>query len=94
MDDRYSVVDDTIYYKGSVYLVTGSQLKEQILHALHDTPTVGHPGYGKTYREVRERFSWKGLKDDVLCHVCECMNCPQNKSEHTYLAGVVGKVIK
>ena len=75
MDDRYSVVDDIIYYKGRVYLVPGSHLKEQILHALHNTPTAGHPGYGKTYRAVHERFSWKGLKDDVLRHVRECMTC-------------------
>ena len=27
-DDRYSVVDDVIYYKGRVFLVLGSQLKE------------------------------------------------------------------
>ncbi|XP_059068173.1 uncharacterized protein LOC131858745 [Cryptomeria japonica] len=89
VDDRYSVVDDIIYYKGRVYLVPSSQLKEQILHALHDTPTAGHPGYGKTYRAVRERFSWKGLKDDVLRHVRECMTCQQNKSEHTYPAGLL-----
>jgi hypothetical protein len=74
-DDGYSVVDDVIYYKGRVYLVPESQLKEHVLHAYHDTPTAGHPGYGKTYRAVRERFSWKGLKDDVLRHVRECMTC-------------------
>ncbi|XP_057812846.2 uncharacterized protein LOC131026858 [Cryptomeria japonica] len=68
LDDKYSVVDDVIYYKSRVYLVPGSQLKEWILHAYHDTPTARHPGYGKTYREVRERFFSKGLKDDVLRH--------------------------
>ncbi|XP_059063851.1 uncharacterized protein LOC131856292 [Cryptomeria japonica] len=57
------------YYKNQ----HACELKEQILHDFHVTPTAGHPGYGKTYRAVRERFSWKGLKDDVLRHVRECL---------------------
>lgn len=33
---------------------------------------------------IWERFSWKGLKDDVLRHVRECMTCQQIKTEHTF----------
>jgi hypothetical protein len=83
-DDRYTVVDDIIYYKGRIYLVPESILKEKILRAVHDAPLVGHPGYLKTYRQVRERFSWKGLKGDVLRYVRECLTCQQNKSELTH----------
>ena len=32
----------------------------------------GHQRFTKTYRAIRERFSWKGLKEDVLQHVREC----------------------
>jgi hypothetical protein len=74
-DDRYIVVDDIIFYKDRIYLVPESTLKEKIMRATHDTPLVGHPRYFKTYRKIRERFSWKGLKDDVLWHVRECMTC-------------------
>ena len=42
------------------------------MHTIHDAPLAGHPGFFKTYRQIRERFSWKGLKDDVLQHVREC----------------------
>jgi hypothetical protein len=83
-DDIYKVVDDIIYYKGRIYLVLESILKEKIMKAMHDTPLVGHPGYFKTYRKIRERFSWKGLKDDVLRHARECVTCQQNKSEQTH----------
>jgi hypothetical protein len=65
-DDRYRVVYDVIYYKGRIYLVPESTLKRKILQAFHDSPLAGHQGYLKTYRQVRERFSWKDLKDDVL----------------------------
>jgi hypothetical protein len=88
-DDRYKVVDDIIYYKDRIYLVPESKLKEKIMKAMHDTPLTGHPGYFKTYRKIRERFSWKGLKDDVLRHVWECVTCQQNKVEQTHPAGLL-----
>ena len=80
------MVDDIIYYKYHIYLVPESTLKEKIMEAMHNTPLAGHPGYLKTYRKTRERLTWKGLKDDALKHVRECVTCQQNKSEQTRLA--------
>jgi hypothetical protein len=86
--DMYKVVDDIIYYKDRIYLVPKSTLKEKIMGAMHNTPLAGHAGFFKTYRQVRESFTWKGLKDDVLKHVRESVTCQQNKSEHTHPAGL------
>jgi hypothetical protein len=72
-DDMYRVVDDIIYYKDMIYLVPESTLKDKILREICDAPLAGHPMYMKTYRQVRERFSLKGLKEDVLRYVRECM---------------------
>ena len=43
----------------------------------------------KTYKQIRERFSWKGLKEDIVRHVRECSKCQQNKIEHTHPAGLL-----
>jgi hypothetical protein len=67
-----------------IYLVPESTLKDKILSAVHDAPLAGHPGYLKTYRKVRERFSWKGLKEDVLWYVRKCMTFQQNNLELTH----------
>ena len=74
-DDMYRVIDDVIYYKDRIYLVSESKLKEKIMQASHNSPLVGHPCYLKIYRSIRERFSWKGLKEDMLRHVWECLTC-------------------
>jgi hypothetical protein len=74
-DDRYKVVDDIIFYKDRIYLVPESTLKEKIMTVIHDTTLARHPVYFKTNRQIKERFPWKGLKDDVLRHVRECMTC-------------------
>ena len=58
------------------------------MEAAHDAPVAGHPGFLKTYRKVREKFTWKGLKDDVLMHVKECSAFQQNKVEHTCPTGL------
>jgi hypothetical protein len=89
IDDRYRVFDDVIFYKDRIYLVLESTLKGKILKVCHDSPTLGHQGYFKTYRQIKERFSWKGLKDDVLKHIRECITCQQNKSEQTHLTGLL-----
>jgi len=85
-DDRYKVVDDIIFYKDHIYLVMESTLKENIMESMHNTPLAGHSGYFKTYRKIRESFTWKGLKDDVLMHMRECVTCPQKKLEKTHPA--------
>jgi hypothetical protein len=48
-----------------------------------------HQGINKTYRQVRERFSLKGLKEDVIRHVKECATCQANKDEHTHPTGLL-----
>ena len=86
-DDRYRVVDAIIYYKDTIYLLPKSTLNDRILRVVHDAPLVGNLRYLNLYRKVRERFSWKGLKEDVLWYVREYMNFQHNKLEATYLVG-------
>ena len=88
-DDRYRVVDDVIYYKDRIYLVPNSPLRQKIMHAAHDSPLSGHQGFLKTYRQIRERFSWKNLKGDVLRYIQECGVCQRNKVEHTHRTGLL-----
>ena len=70
-DERYRVMDEIIYYRDRIFLAKNSKLKDKILLASHDSPLAGHQGFTKTYRAIRERFSWKGIKEDVLQHVKE-----------------------
>jgi hypothetical protein len=83
----YMVIEDIIHYKDRIYLVPESELKDKILHTAHTSPLAGHLGYLKTYRQIREWFTWKGLKTDVLKFVWECCICEKNKGEHTHPAG-------
>lgn len=56
-DDKYSVVNDLIIYKGRIFLTPGSEVKNMVLSTFHDSPMVGHFKYFKTYGRIRERFT-------------------------------------
>jgi hypothetical protein len=88
-DDNFRVIDGIIYYKGRIFLVPESTFKAKILHACHNSPVAGNQGIGKTYRQVRERFSWKGLEENVMSHIKECTTCQKNKDEYIHPAGLL-----
>jgi hypothetical protein len=67
------VVDDFKYYRYRSYLFHESILRDVIMRNIHDTPLLGNPRYFRTYQHIKERFSWEGLKDDVLTDMSECM---------------------
>ena len=70
-------------------MVRYPELKYEVLQEAHDSPLAGHPGIFKTYRQLRQRFYWKGLKEDVQKYVNECKVCQKKKSELTYPAGLL-----
>jgi hypothetical protein len=47
-DDNFRVINDLIYYKAQIFLVLGSALKANILHACHNSLVAGHHGISKT----------------------------------------------
>jgi hypothetical protein len=88
-DDRYRVINNIIYYKGRIYLVPESTFKKKVFQAFHDAPMACHQGFLKTYKHVRERFSWKELKGDIMRYIKECATCQQNKDEHSHPLGLL-----
>jgi hypothetical protein len=88
-NDNFRIIDGLIYYKGRIFFFHESTFKAKVLQACHDSPMAGHQGIGKTYKQVRERFSWKGLKEDVMSHVKECTTCQENKDEKTHPTGLL-----
>ena len=82
-------MNGTIYYKGIIYLVQYSKVKYKILQEAHDSPLAGHPRIFKTYRKLRQRFFWKGMKEYVHKYVNEFKVCQQKKSKLTCPSGLL-----
>ncbi|OXU17369.1 hypothetical protein TSAR_007674 [Trichomalopsis sarcophagae] len=50
-----------------------------ILEDYHNSLLGGHRGMGKTYRRVREKYYWKGMKEDIQEFVRKCSTCQEQK---------------
>lgn len=60
----------------SLVVIFRSKTKH-IIWRYHDHFLSNHPGWRETYRAVRQRFYWKGQRNDVRlyvnsCHICAC----------------------
>ena len=58
-----SKIEITICY-GNVN-IRPEELRTQIISENHESKIGGHKGINKTYRRIRERYMWPGLKDQV-----------------------------
>jgi len=68
-DKGYTLVDDTIRYKGHVWVGNNQLAQQHILIAFHDSGLGGHFGIIATYHRVRQLFAWPGLKQIVQLFV-------------------------
>ena len=68
-------------------LVLPRSLQEEVLKELHSGVVSGHLGEQKMVQQLRERFYWPGMTDDVKnwCQTCvtrATKKSPTQKEEH------------
>jgi len=61
----------------------------EILRIVHDVPMVGELGHFRTRQQIKERFSWEDLEDDVMRHMGACLVCQHHESGHDSLATLI-----
>ena len=62
-----------------LYIPNDIALKTRILQECHDTALSGHLGKDKTSEQVKRRFYWPKMDDDILQYVRSCDACQRNK---------------
>lgn len=85
----YSVSDGVIRYKGRVWLGSNASIQQQVLQALHSSPTGGHSGIHATYDRAKRLFAWPHMKQDIIQFVSDCATCKQAKTEHVRSPGLL-----
>lgn len=72
------------------------KVKRAILHALHNHPTVGHPGRDETIQKVQEKYWWPGMHMWISKYVKGYATCQQSKNlthwKHTPLYWIPTKL--
>ena len=73
---------NTLWFGKRLVVPNQTHLKKQILDEVHESLFSIYPRSNKMYRDVRKRFWWKGLKQDIARFVAECDVCCRVKAEH------------
>ncbi|GJU57460.1 putative reverse transcriptase domain-containing protein [Tanacetum coccineum] len=55
----------------------------------HKSKYFVHPGADKMYYDLRDRYWWPGMKNDIAEYVSKCLTCLKVKAEHQRLFGLL-----
>ena len=74
---------------GSRVCVPEGVVRDELLSAVHSSSYSVHPGGTKMYKDLRQHFWWRGMKQDIAVFVSRCLVCQQVKAEHQRVAGML-----
>jgi hypothetical protein len=57
-------------------------IKESILREAHHSAYSIHPGSTKMYKDLKTRYWWYGMKQDIAEYISLCDTCQWVKAEH------------
>lgn len=77
--EGWSREDGLVFWKGRIYVPPNKALRDEIIHAHHDTPTAGHPGRFKTAELILRTYWWPGIHRSVGAYVRGCEACQRTK---------------
>ena len=92
----FTVEDDgTLFFKGRLVVPSKDNLDmtREVMKEAHDTPLSIHPRSTKMYQDIRQRFWWSNMKQDIARYVAECDVCRRIKAEHQWPAGTLQPII-
>ena len=76
-------------FRGRIYVPDTPEIKKQLLKKAHQALYLVHPENTKIYQDLKTRFWWPGMKNDMANFVSKCLTCQQVKAEHQHLAGLL-----
>ncbi|KAJ9519585.1 hypothetical protein QJQ45_000676 [Haematococcus lacustris] len=75
--------------KGKVVVPNDSELRNHILHEMHDAVYSGHVGINKTLERVSRVFWWNTMRADVRYYVSTCDACQRDKASSLKPGGLL-----
>jgi hypothetical protein len=75
--------------KDRLYIPNDASLRTRLLHECHDAPTSGHLGKDKTIDQVKRKFYWPRMDDEIHKYVTSCDSCQRNKPSNQSKIGLL-----
>ena len=88
-DNRVHSVNGHLYYDHRLCIPPDDQLRTQLISECHDSQLAGHLGRDKTAEQLRRRFYWQGMDEEVRQYVLTCSACQRNKPSQQLPGGLL-----
>lgn len=72
-----------------IWIGDNPPLHQRLLQATHSSALGGHSGFPVTYTQLKQLFSWRGMKSAVRNFVQTCVTCQQAKPDRARLPGLL-----
>nr|GEV06200.1 putative reverse transcriptase domain-containing protein [Tanacetum cinerariifolium] len=74
--------DGTLYYLDRIWVPLKGEVRMLIRDEAYMSKYSIHLGVDKMYYDLRDRYSWPGIKKDIAEYVSKCLTCLKVKAEH------------
>jgi hypothetical protein len=79
----------TLWLKDHICVPQNKEIRDSILKEAHDSRYSIHPGCTKMYKDLKVRFWWEKMREDIAEYVARCNTCQRVKAEHQRPAGLL-----
>jgi hypothetical protein len=79
----------TLWFEKRICVANDPDIRKLIFQEAHETPYSIHLGNTKMYMDVKERFWWNNMKQDIAEYIAKCAVCSRVKAEHQKPAGLL-----
>jgi hypothetical protein len=79
----------TLWLKNRICVPQSKEIRSSILKEAHDSRYSIHPGCTKMYQDLKVRFWWEMMREDITEYVAPCDTCQRVKAEHQRPVGLL-----
>jgi hypothetical protein len=72
----------TLWLKNRICVPPSKEIRDSIQKEAHDSHYSIHPGCTKMYQDLKVRFWWEKMREDIAEYVARCDTCQRVKAEH------------
>jgi polyhydroxyalkanoate synthesis regulator phasin len=72
----------TLWLKDRICVPRSKEIQDSTLKEAHDSRYSIHLGCTKMYRDLKVRFCWEKMREDIAEYVARCDTCQRVKAEH------------
>ncbi|GJZ78107.1 putative reverse transcriptase domain-containing protein [Tanacetum coccineum] len=81
--------DGALYYLDRIWVPLKSDVRTLIINEAYKSKYSIHPVADKMYYDLKDRYWWSGMKNDIAVYVYRCLTCLKVKAEHQRPSGLL-----